>query len=107
MCPVNIRKSVSDLFKCTDEITSKLLAVHKKALAAELKNMGEHGKSLSLSGALSFPVPAIAHIGAYNLLVEEGHRTLHGQIAALLCEDCFRTQVHVALDVYVVEGACC
>ena len=36
-----INKSVTDLFNCTDEITSQQLAAHKKALVAKLNSMDE------------------------------------------------------------------
>ena len=104
----NIHKSLSDLFNSTDEITSKLLAANEKALAAELKNIGEHGKSLSLSGALSFPVLASAHIEAYNLLgAQEGLRDPPWAGRCLVVRGLLSHAVHVALDAYVVEGASC
>ena len=62
-------QSVSDLFNCTDEITTLKLAAHKKAVTAELKTWARTcskrpslGKTLSLARAVAPSVLVTAHI---------------------------------------------
>ena len=86
-----INKSVTDLFNCTDEITSQQLAAHKKALVAELNSMDDQAtESHCHSPRHSFPrLCHCLHRGVQ--LVDSGAQD-GGQVAALFCEDCFCTR---------------
>ena len=109
---LKINKSVTDLFDCTDEITSQQLVGPQEGTRSRID---EHGQGAVRNDQATeshcqlhlHSFPSSCH-WEYNLLIEVHRKaigTIHGP--CFVVQGLLLHAVHVALEVHVVERASC